>query len=53
MQKELLKQTVEPKQALELVINMEIGMCDQHQTQQHYKTLIPASIKAIQYQPNT
>ena len=32
-QKELLKQTVEPRQASELAINMELGMRNQHQMQ--------------------
>ena len=49
IQRELLKQTVEPRQALELAINMELGMQNQHQTQQHKKTLIPASVNAIQF----
>ena len=44
IQKELLKQTVEPRQALELAINMELGMQNQHQTQQHNKAHIPASV---------
>ena len=44
IQKELLKQTVEPRQALELVINLELGMQNQHQIQQHNKTHIPASL---------
>ena len=34
-QKELLKQTVEPRQALELAMNMELGMQNQYQKQQH------------------
>ena len=48
IQKELLKQTVELRQALELAINMELGMRIQHQIQQHNKTLNPASVNAIQ-----
>ena len=40
IQKELLKQTVELRQALELAINMELGMQNQHKIQQHKKTLI-------------
>ena len=52
IQKELLKQTVEPRQALELAIDMEFGMRNQHQIQQHNKTLIPASVNAIQF-PNS
>ena len=47
IQKELLKQTVEPRQALELAINMKLRMRNQHQIQQHNKTLIPGSVNAI------
>ena len=47
IQKELLKQTVEPRQALYLAINMELGMRNQHQIQQHNSTVIPAGVKAI------
>ena len=50
--KELLKQAVEPRQALELAINMELGMRNQHQIQQHNKTLITASVNAIQFPNN-
>ena len=52
-QKELHKQTVELRQAFELVINMELGMRNQQQIQQHNKTLIPASVNSIQYPPST
>ena len=52
IQKELLKQTVEPRQALELAINMELGMRNQHQIQQHNKIVIPASVNAVQF-PNS
>ena len=52
IQKELLKQTVEPRQALGLAINMKLGMRNQHQIQQHNKTLILASVNAIQFPPN-
>ena len=52
IQKELLKQTVEPRQALELAINMELGMRNQRQIQQHNKILIPASVNAVQF-PNS
>ena len=52
VQKELLKQTVEPRHALELAINMELGMRNQHQIQQLNKTLIPASVNAIQFPNN-
>ena len=45
IRKELLKQTVEPHQALELAINMELRMRNQHQIQQHNKTLIPDAIQ--------
>ena len=47
IQKELLKQTVEPRQALQLAVNMELGMRNQHQIKEHNKTLIPASVIAI------
>ena len=47
IQKELLKQTVEPRKALELAIKMELGMRNQHQIQHHNMTLIPASVNAI------
>ena len=52
IQKELLKQTVEPSQVLELAINMELGMRNQLQIQQHNKILIPASVNAVQF-PNS
>ena len=51
IQKELLKQTVEPRQALELAIKMELGMQNQHHIQQNNK-LIPASVNAIQFPSN-
>ena len=47
IQKELLKQTVEPRQALELAINMELGMRNQHKIQQHNKIVIPANHSSI------
>ena len=53
IQKQLLKQTVETRQARESAINVELGMQNQHQIQQHNKTLIPASVNAIQYPPST
>ena len=49
IQKELLKQTVEPRQALELAINMELGMQNQHQIQQHNKIVVPANVNAVQF----
>ena len=52
IQIELLKQTLEPRQALELAINMELGTCNQDQIQQHNKILIPASVSAVQF-PNS
>ena len=52
LQKELLKQTIEPRQALENTINMELGMRNQHQIQQRNKTVIPASVNAVQF-PNS
>ena len=52
IQKELLKQTVEPRHASELAINMELGMRNQHQIQQYNKILIPASFNAVQF-PNS
>ena len=47
IQKELLKQTVEPRQSLELAINMELGMRNQHQIHQHNKIVIPANVNAV------
>ena len=52
IQKELLKQTVEPRQALELAINMELGMRNQHQIQQHNKIDVPANVNAVQFNNN-
>ena len=49
IQKELLKQTVEPRQALELAINIELGMRSQHQVQQHNKIAVPANVNAVQF----
>ena len=51
-QKELLQQTVEPRQALELAIKMELEMRNQHQIQQYNKIVIPASVNAVQF-PNS
>ena len=53
IQKELLKRTVEPRQALELAIIMELGMRNQQQIQQHNKILNPASVNAIQFPNNS
>ena len=53
IQKELLKETVEPHEALELAINMELGTRNQHQFQQYNKTLIPANVNAFQYPCNS
>ena len=53
IQKELLKQTVEPRQALELAINMELGMQNQHQIQQHNKIVVPANVNAVQFANNS
>ena len=53
IQKELLKQTVEPRQALEIRINLEIRMQNQHEIQQHNKNLKVANVNAIHYPPNT
>ena len=53
IQKEPHKKAVEPRQALDLAINMVIGMRNQHQVQQHKKTFIPASLNTIQYPPST
>ena len=47
IQKELLKQTVEPRQALDLAINMELGMRNQHQIQQHNKIAVPANVYTV------
>ena len=49
IQKELLRQTVERRLALELAINMELGMRKQHQIQQHNKIVIPANVKTVQF----
>ena len=54
IQKELLKETVKPRQALELAINfMELGMQNQHQIQQHNKMVVPANVKAVQFATNS
>ena len=53
IQKELLKQSVEPRQALELAINMELGMRYQHQIQQHNKIVVPANVNAVQFNNNS
>ena len=48
IKKELLKQTVEPHQALELAFNMELGMRKQHQIEQHNKIVTrPTSTQFI------
>ena len=52
IQKELLKQTVEPRQALEHAINMELGMRNQQQIQQHNKIVVPANVNAVQLANN-
>ena len=49
IQKELLQQIVESGQALELAVNMELEMRNQHQIQQHNKILIPASVNPVQF----
>ena len=53
IKKELLKQTVEPRQALERAINMELGMRNQHQIQQHNKMVVPANVNAVQFANNS
>ena len=53
IKKDLRKQSVEPSQALELAVNMELGMLNQHQIQQHNKTLISANVNAIQFPNNS
>ena len=53
IQNELLKQTVDPRQALELAINMELGMRNQHQIQQHNKMVVPANVNAVQIANNS
>ena len=53
IQKEPLKQIVEPRQALLLAINVELGMRNHYQVQKHNKTLIPASVNKIQSPPST
>ena len=52
IQKQLLKQTIEPRQALELAINMELAMRNQHQIQQHNKIVVPANVFAVQFNNN-
>ena len=52
IQKELLEQTVEPRQALEQAINMELGMGNQHQIQQHNKIVVPANVNGVQFNNN-
>ena len=52
IQKELLKQTVEARQALELAVNMELGMRNQHQIRQHNKIVVPANVNAVQFYNN-
>ena len=53
IQKELLKQTVEPRQELELAINMELGMRNQHQIQQHNKIVVAANVNAVHFNNNS
>ena len=53
IQKEFLKQTLEPRQALELAINMELGMRNQHHIQQHNKIVIQANVNAVQFAINS
>ena len=56
IQKELLKQTVEPRQNLELAINMELmelGMQNQHQIQQHNEIIVPANVIVVQFNNNS
>ena len=53
IQNELLKQTVEPRQAFELAINMELEMRNQPQIQQHNKIVVPANINAVQFANNS
>ena len=53
VQKELLKRTVKPRQALELAIIMELGMGNQHQIQQHNKIVVPANVNAVQFANNS
>ena len=48
-QTELLKYRLEPWKALELAINMELGMQNQHQNQTHDKTYGAESVNSIQY----
>ena len=53
IQKELPKHTVEPRQALELAINMELRMPNQHQIQQYDKNIVPANVNAVQFANNS
>ena len=49
---ELLKQTVEPRQALDLAKNMKREMRNQHLIQEHNMTLIQASVNEIRQTPS-
>ena len=51
IQKEPLRQTVEPQQARELAINLVIGKSNQHHIQKHNKTLIPDSVTQFSIHP--
>ena len=53
IQKELLKQAVEPRQALELAIKMELGIRNQHQIQQNNKIVVPANVNAFRFANNS
>ena len=52
-QKELSKQTVEPRKALELAIHMELALQNQHQKQTQNTALVPLSNSEIQYPSST
>ena len=52
-QKQLLKETVETRKALELAIDMELGIGNQHQILAHNKTLVLANLNVIQYPKST
>ena len=49
IQKELLKQTVELCQTLELATKMELGMRNLQEIQQHNKIIIPANVNTGQF----
>ena len=53
IQKELLKETAESREAYKLAINMELEMRNQHQIQAYKKELVAESESAIKYSNNS